>query len=49
MFSKLAAMASEYAIDAKACRHVDASSIKMNEKNTLERVFAIAPMMDGAG
>jgi hypothetical protein len=33
-------------IDAKARRSRDASFKKMNENNTLARVFAIAPMME---
>jgi transposase len=37
----------KYAIDAKARRSPDASFRKMTDNNKLERVFAIAPMMDG--
>jgi hypothetical protein len=37
---------SEYAIDAKERRSLDASFRKMNENNMLGRVFAIAPMME---
>jgi hypothetical protein len=36
----------EYAIDAKGRRSLDASFKRMNENNMLERIFAIAPMME---
>jgi hypothetical protein len=37
---------SEYAIDFKARRSFAESFGRMNENKTLERVFAIAPMME---